>query len=74
MNIHTHGKVVEYTGSWVKNELKWGIIKDNLKIKIRSMYMASLVLVGLCVCVCFVFAKDAYKIEKKKANWSIKII
>lgn len=30
--------------------------------------MASLVLVGLCVCVCFVFAKDAYKIEKKKAN------
>lgn len=47
-------RVLEYTGGRVKNKLKWGIIKDNLKIKIRSMYVDGLIF--LWGFVCFLFA------------------
>lgn len=47
-------RVLEYTDGRVKNKLKLGIIKDNLKIKIRSMYVDGLIF--LWGFVCFLFA------------------
>lgn len=64
-------RVLEYTGGRVKNKLKWSIIKDNLKIKIRSMYVDGLIFCGvLCVfcLLCFGFAKDAHNRKQEKSK------
>lgn len=62
-------RVLEYTDGRVKNKLKLGIIKDNLKIKIRSMYVDGLIFfVGFCVffvCSVLVLLK-MHTIEKRK--------
>lgn len=61
-------RVLEYTGGRVKNKLKWGIIKDNLKIKIRSMYVDGLIFLWGFVCFLFVVLVllKMHTIEKKK--------